>query len=548
MLFVICGETSFAVANARGKTSSRESILDKDQSAAGSVRINDYLISRTTSEGVITYVNQAFSDAVGIPVKQLVGISYTQLFDPATPPEAVHDMRHTTITLGRRWEGLTRVRAGDGRSIWATTNVSLVRANGKVTGSTSVRTYAAPESIAYAEQMLRRFKEKRARGWAIRGGRFVRTGLVGMALRCIGRTPAKTQALTQVPAAFFFAAIGAFFRSEQGWNQSLLWWAVLMTGILLSGLVARIVSARSHVPVEQACDFAHRIAAGDLEAPLEIPAGANPAAALVSALLLMRRSMAAMIGNVTVGVATMSVAAKEIAAGNLDLSRRTESQAASLEETAASMEQLTSTVQQNAEHAQRASQMAAEASAAALSGGKAFGSIVDTMSGISDSARRIGEIVKVVEGIAFQTNILALNAAVEAARAGEHGRGFAVVASEVRTLAQRSTTASREIGALIGESIARVASGSALVRQSTVTMDKVVSSIVGVNTLISEISDASTEQSHGIAQIGQAVAHMDEVTQQNAALVEQAAAAAQSLTEQVEQIQLSLGVFKFNAR
>jgi aerotaxis receptor len=510
--------------------------LEREPSAAAdSVRINDYLISRTTSEGVITYVNQAFSDAVGIPVKQLVGIPYTQLFDPATPQEAVHDMRRTTITQGRRWEGLTRVRARDGRSIWATTNVSLVRVNGKVIGSTSVRTYASPENIAYAEKMLRRFKEKRARGWAIRGGGFVRTGFVGLMQRCIKPTAPKALLLIQMPAALFFFAIGALFRAAQGWEQSLSWWTMLITGIALSGLVAWLVSARSQAPVEQACDFAHRIAAGDLEAPLDESAGRNSAAALIRALLLMRRSMASMIGNIAIGVATMSVAIKEIAAGNLDLSRRTESQAASLEETASSMEHLTATVQQNAEHAQRASLMAAEASAAALSGGKAFASIVDTMSDISDSAHRIGEIVRVVEGIAFQTNILALNAAVEAARAGEHGRGFAVVAS-------------KEIGALIAESIARVASGSALVKTSTATMENVVSSIAGVNTLISEISEASLEQSRGIAQVGQAVVHMDEATQQNAALVEQAAAAAQSLAQQVEQVQLSLGVFKFNAK
>ncbi|MCA1326849.1 methyl-accepting chemotaxis protein [Herbaspirillum sp. alder98] len=502
----------------------------------------EYLISRTSSEGIITYVNQAFADAVGIPVGELVGMPYTQLFDPATPPEAVQDMRNTTITQGRRWEGLTRVKARDGSSIWAMTNVSLVREHGRVTGTTSVRTRADPAQIIYVDGMLNRFMHKRARGWRIRGGQFVRSGLRGVWQRLWRPTLAKSLGMLQLPALAAGAALGAFYAGEP---PRLAWWATLFAALVLMSGLARIYAARLLAPLESATDFAHRVAAGDLEAPLE-ERGGGQSRELLRALLLMRRSMVTMIDDVTSGVGTMARASEEIAAGNLDLSRRTENQAASLEETASSMEQLTSTVHQNAEHARRARDMANQAVGTADDGGKAFARIVAMMDEITASARKIGEIVKVVEGIAFQTNILALNAAVEAARAGENGRGFAVVAAEVRTLAQRSTAASKEIAGLISASIDSVAQGTSLVQGSAATMAQIVSSIANVNLLITEISEACSEQSQGIGQIGQAVTQMDQLTQQNAALVEQAAAAAASLSDQSRKVRLSLGVFKFN--
>lgn len=502
----------------------------------------EYLISRTSSEGIITYVNQAFADAVGIPVDELVGMPYTQLFDPATPPEAVQDMRNTTITQGRRWEGLTRVKARDGSSIWAMTNVSLVRENGRVTGTTSVRTCADPNQIVYADRMLRRFMDKQARGWRIRGGQFVRSGLRGILQKILRPTLAKSLGVLQLPALAAGVALGV---SHAGATQAAIWWTSLLVVLLLMYGAAGIYAARMQVSLESATDFAHRVAAGDLDAPLDERVGGQMHD-LIRALLLMRRSMVTMIHDVISGVGTMAHASKEIAAGNLDLSRRTENQAASLEETASSMEQLTSTVHQNAEHARRARDMAIQAAGTADDGGKAFARIVAMMDDITASAKRIGEIVKVVEGIAFQTNILALNAAVEAARAGENGRGFAAVASEVRTLAQRSTAASKEIAGLISASIDSVAQGTALVRGSAATMAQIVSSIANVNVLMTEISEACSEQSQGIGQIGQAISQMDQITQQNAALVEQAAAAAASLSDQSRKVSLSLGVFKFS--
>ena len=244
----------------------------------------------------------------------------------------------------------------------------------------------------------------------------------------------------------------------------------------------------------------------------------------------------------------INTASTEIAAGNGDLSRRTEQQAANLEETAASMEELTSTVRQNAEHARQASELASGASRVAGQGGGVVGKVVETMGGIEASSRRIGDIISVIDGIAFQTNILALNAAVEAARAGDQGRGFAVVASEVRTLAQCSASAAKEIKGLIEDSVAKVAQGSALVDQAGQTMSEIVSSVERVSNVIGEISAASQEQASGIEQVNQAVSQMDETTQQNAALVEEATAAARSMEDQSVQLATAVAVFKVNER
>ncbi|QNH17055.1 methyl-accepting chemotaxis protein [Xanthomonas sp. SS] len=253
------------------------------------------------------------------------------------------------------------------------------------------------------------------------------------------------------------------------------------------------------------------------------------------------------VGRIQTAAVNINAAASEIAAGNDDLSRRTEQQAASLEETAASMEELTSTVKQNAEHARQANQLAVGAAAVASQGGDVVGQVVSTMSGIETSSKKIADIISVIDGIAFQTNILALNAAVEAARAGEQGRGFAVVASEVRTLAQRSAGAAKEIKNLIDASVTRVAEGSTLVRQAGQTMSEIVSSVQRVTDIMGEISAASQEQYAGIEQVNQTVTQMDEATQQNAALVEEATAAARSMEDQAGQLTAAVAVFKIEA-
>ncbi|WDI92713.1 methyl-accepting chemotaxis protein [Xanthomonas campestris] len=258
--------------------------------------------------------------------------------------------------------------------------------------------------------------------------------------------------------------------------------------------------------------------------------------------------LAQIVGNIQQSAVSINAAASEIAAGNQDLSQRTEQQAANLEETAASMEELTSTVKQNAESARQANQLAIGAARVASQGGEVVGKVVETMSGIEASSKKIADIISVIDGIAFQTNILALNAAVEAARAGEQGRGFAVVASEVRTLAQRSSSAAKEIKDLIDDSVQRVAEGSALVHTAGKTMGDVVASVQRVTDIMGEISAASQEQSAGIEQVNQTITHMDETTQQNAALVEEATAAARSMEEQAERLTDAVAIFKIDAR
>jgi methyl-accepting chemotaxis protein len=281
---------------------------------------------------------------------------------------------------------------------------------------------------------------------------------------------------------------------------------------------------------DDATEIANRISAGDLTVRIDTRSGDT--SSLVYAMKRMRDALIQTIGNIKTAADTIATASGEIASGNLDLSNRTEQQAGALEETASAMEELTSTVKQNADNAQQANQLAVSASEVAMQGGGVVGRVVDTMGSINESSKKIVDIISVIDGIAFQTNILALNAAVEAARAGEQGRGFAVVASEVRSLAQRSAAAAKEIKGLIDDSVEKVDSGSKLVEQAGKTMNEVVVSVKRVTDIVAEISAASQEQSAGIHQVGQAITRMDEGTQQNAALVEQAAAAAQSLQDQ----------------
>jgi methyl-accepting chemotaxis protein len=289
--------------------------------------------------------------------------------------------------------------------------------------------------------------------------------------------------------------------------------------------------------------IARTVAAGDLRSSIDVQR-TDEAGQLLQALKDMNDSLLRTVAQVRGNAESVATASSEIAQGNTDLSQRTEEQASNLQQTAASMEQLTSTVKQNAETARQAEQLARHASTSAAEGGQVVDRVVTTMSDISQSSRRIGDIIGTIDGIAFQTNILALNAAVEAARAGEQGRGFAVVAGEVRTLAQRSAEAAKEIKALIGASVERVEAGSALVNDAGRTMQDIVGQVKRVSDLIAEISAASVEQTQGIGQIGDAVTQLDQVTQQNAALVEESAAAAESLRLQAAQLNEAVAIFQ----
>ncbi|WP_338846475.1 methyl-accepting chemotaxis protein [Massilia sp. W12] len=332
-------------------------------------------------------------------------------------------------------------------------------------------------------------------------------------------------------------------------NQALQaeWIILVLTGaaIGLSLLVAWLATHSITKPLIDGVAIARRVADGDLSSKIEVR-GNDETAQMLDALQHMSESLQTIVREVRSGTDSISASSAEIAHGNMDLSNRTESQAASLEETAASMGELTSTVKQNAENAVQANKLATKASEVAERGGSVVQHVVHTMGAINDSSKKIVEIISVIDGIAFQTNILALNAAVEAARAGEQGRGFAVVAGEVRSLAQRSAAAAKEIKTLISNSVERVKEGSNLVEQAGVTMEEVVASVKRVTDIMGEIMSASEEQSSGIEQINRAIMHMDETTQRNAALVEEAAASAASMQEQAAKLAQSVAVFKLS--
>jgi methyl-accepting chemotaxis protein len=326
-------------------------------------------------------------------------------------------------------------------------------------------------------------------------------------------------------------------------GRDLMMAATIIAGCL-AGIGAAVFLVRSILkPLHEAVEIAHRVARGDLAGRIE-PASRNEFGQLLVALRDMNAGLANIVSEVRTGTDTIAEASTQISAGNLDLSSRTEQQASALEETAASVEQLNSTVRQNAENAQQANALAASASAVAERGGAVVAEVVETMGAINGSARKIVDIIAVIDGIAFQTNILALNAAVEAARAGEQGRGFAVVASEVRNLAQRSAAAAREIKTLITDSVEKVDSGTQLVDQAGATMQEVVGSIRRVAAIMGEITLASQEQKDGIEHIHRAIGQMDQVTQQNAAMVEEAAGAAHALHERADGLAGLVSVFR----
>ncbi|MCC6071071.1 methyl-accepting chemotaxis protein [Massilia sp. MAHUQ-52] len=370
---------------------------------------------------------------------------------------------------------------------------------------------------------------------------FLGVGLAAWLLAQLGQLSELTAQVLQRGGIGGGAQAAELLRT--GYDDTRNWSIVcIIAGLAVAGTLAAWLAAEVSRPIHAAVVAAQRIAGGDLGTRLE-QEGSGEQGLLMRAMQEMNDKLVTMIVDVRSGSETISSGAGEIASSSMDLSARTEQQAAALEETASSMEELTSTVKQNADHAHQASKLAVSASEVAVKGGAVVSEVVGTMASINESSRRIAEIIGVIDGIAFQTNILALNAAVEAARAGEQGRGFAVVAAEVRNLAQRSAAAAREIKELIDDSVDKVTAGTQLADKAGNTMNEVVASVKRVTEIIGEIAAASAEQTTGIEQVNQAIAAMDQATQQNAALVEESAAAAASMRDQAGALKHTISAF-----
>jgi len=502
----------------------------------------EVIVSRTDPKGRTTYVNEAFVLSSGFSRDESMGQPHNFVRHPDMPPEAFADL-WITVKAGKPWSGLVKNRRKNGGYYWVKANVSPMMDGERITGYMSVRTRPSRAEIDGAAELYRKMREGQAHGIVLEGGVLFRTGLIG-ALQRMGRISFYARCWwTAGILSVLFAGVGVVAATLPGGGAATTLLSLSAAGMITAIVFGARCSSRVAKPIRKAIEAAIRVVGGDVSIPFPA-SGDGDLVKLFDILNQMNAKLIGVLKDVHVSVGSVDVAAKEIAMGNADLSQRTEEQAASLEETASSMEELTSTVKQNAENARQANKLAVTASDVAVKGGTVVGAVVGTMASISDSSKKIVDIISVIEGIAFQTNILALNAAVEAARAGEQGRGFAVVAGEVRNLAQRSAAAAKEIKTLIGDSVDKVDAGAKLVDQAGATMQEIVAAVKRVTDIMAEIATASSEQSEGIEQVNLAVTQMDEVTQQNAALVEQMAAASESLSAQTVIVGDAMAAFK----
>jgi aerotaxis receptor len=502
------------------------------------------IVSKTDTKGRITYVNPTFVEVSGFAEAELIGKAHNLVRHPDMPPQAFADM-WTTLQAGAPWTGLVKNRRKNGDFYWVVANVIPVKERGEIVGYMSVRTRPARAQVAAAEALYRSFREHdaagrpQAAGLAIRRGAVVKTGWWPRLLALRNLPLAWRLNLMMGAQAALLAALACAVDGNA--------WRALAAGGALLTLLARAELQRAIVhPLQHALDAVHALAGGDLShlPHLPHPGRDDGMGRLLLALRQLNVNLTAIVGDVRVNVGAIEAAARGIASGNHDLARRTEAQAARLEETAASLAQIAAAAGTNTDHAVRADGMVGAAARVAGRSGAAVQEVGATMGQISGSATRIVDIIGLIDGIAFQTNILALNAAVEAARAGEQGRGFAVVAGEVRSLAQRAAGAAKEIKTLIDDSVHKVGQGNALVGTAGQTMRNVVTAVQDAAVLMHGITAASREQNQGIAQVNAALADLDGITRENAALVEEAATASGSVAEQAGHLVQALAVFK----
>ncbi|GAB3361984.1 MULTISPECIES: methyl-accepting chemotaxis protein [Giesbergeria] len=503
---------------------------------------DEFLMSTTDPQGRITHCNAAFARVSGFSMDELMGQPHNLVRHPDMPPEAFKDMWNT-IGNGRSWIGLVKNRRKDGSFYWVRAHVTPLMENGKPMGYMSVRMKPTREEVQKAQALYARIRQERESGrhtFRLHSGHVRLNGWRDW----VGRLQRAT--FTQRLAAMLVVPLLAVPLLP--WA---LGWSTLEAVVLQSGLGAVLcgwILWRFHRRITQGLNDAHQLAndiAGcSLSAPYRRIDGRHPVALLMERLQQIQVNLRAIVGDARAEINGFGHIASDIAQGGQELARRTESQASSLEETAATMEELASTVRQSAQTVQEVLQKSENSATLARHGGEAVSEISAVVQSIAQSSQKMGQIIATIEGIAFQTNILALNAAVEAARAGEQGRGFAVVASEVRALAQRSATAAREIGELIRESGAHTRHGAEKMDTAGETIAQVVQSVAHVNTLINEMGVAAKEQALGISQVNDAVTDLDHVTQQNAALVQESAAAAQAMSQNSGFLGRTLAVFR----
>jgi len=503
------------------------------------LRDNQSPISRTNTQGNITFVNADFCEASGFTEEELLGQPHNLVRHPDMPVEAYADLWHY-LKQGRSWTGLVKNRRKNGDFYWVLANATPMWENGQIIGYSSVRMKASRPSIPPTEAVYRRFREGQARGLRIERGNAVRTGLAGLYDRL--RQPGIQGRMTHLLllATGLTTTIG--WLGMTGADHTLILLCMLAGISVLLGLGWRVQRSMTRSILE-ATTIARQISAGYLANQIN-NTGHDETAQLMHALYAMQKSLASMAHTVLSSAAAVSTEAQGISQSNEALASRTEQQSASLQETASNMEEVSSTVKSNIESARAANALAQEAGTIVTAGGAAMGQVVGTMHSIADSSKKITDIIGVIDGIAFQTNILALNAAVEAARAGEQGRGFAVVASEVRSLAKRSADAAKEIKHLIDNSVQQVENGLTQVTAARQTIDSSIEAVQRVTTLMAEISHASEEQGLAIDRVAQLVVQIDEATQENVPMAESAADSARTLNGQGRELIRTADVFR----